>query len=454
LNPPEIERRKNSQKRLDSWKSIARYLDRSCRTTQRWHTEYGLPIHRMGDNKGPIFAYSDELDHWLRNRDRVQANPSGETAKPIEIAKPILMHAPVQHVEPEPSDEYRKNAFSENTLQSNSDRARSAELVAIARKKWETLSQRNLPLISQLFRDAIDLDYCNASAFAGLSHALIAGGLLGSIWPPTAYTSAKAALQRAQELDPKRSATRCASAMLKMISTRDWRGARQDFNELLMEKSNNTRSLVGRALLLIAEECLEEAFGLLQEAGQKNALSTPIAEISCWNQYLMGDFSHTLDHIEQVRNSGRTGFVLDAVESLSMVQLSQPKDCIRQVEALLRNAPKNEVLHGVLGYAYAVSDQIRVANKILDGMMSVESNHKFRDSYAVALIFIGLGRKRDAVRCLERSYREGSLWSLGFPSDPFLESLRADPDYIQMMNRISYPGQDNSGQALLQRLSV
>jgi tetratricopeptide (TPR) repeat protein len=446
-----IERRKNSQKRLDSWKSIARYLDRSSRTIQRWHTDYGLPIHRIGGNKGPIFAYSDELDLWLRDRGRVLMNPSSETAGLIEIAKPILLHTPIQHMKPDPRDEAPDAVSVVNTLHSSSDRARSAELVAIAHKKWETLSQKNLPLISQLFREAIDLDYCNAMAFAGLSQALIAGGMLGSIWPPTAYTSAKAALLRALELDPNLPDARCASALLKLTSTRDWKGAYQDFNEL---RCTNTSGLIGQALLLIAEENLHEAFGLLQEAGQKDALSTLVAEISCWNQYLMGDFSHTLDHIEQIRYSGRTGIVLDVVESLSIVQLYKPKDCILQVETLLSNSPKNELLRGVLGYAYAISDQIRIANRMIDEMMNFDPSHKFRESYATALIFIGLNRKRDAVKCLEQSYREGSLWSLGFRSDPILKSLRTDSDYIQMMNKIGYPGYDNPGQALLRRLSV
>ena len=54
--------------RLDSWKSIANYLRRSPRTVQRWYAEFGLPVRHIGGLSSSVFAFSDELDQWLRNQ--------------------------------------------------------------------------------------------------------------------------------------------------------------------------------------------------------------------------------------------------------------------------------------------------------------------------------------------------------------------------------------------------
>ena len=54
--------------RLDTWKSIAQYLGRSCRTIQRWHSRYGLPIRHLGGESSSVFAYAHELDEWLKER--------------------------------------------------------------------------------------------------------------------------------------------------------------------------------------------------------------------------------------------------------------------------------------------------------------------------------------------------------------------------------------------------
>ena len=58
--------------RLDSWKEIASYLDRSVRSVQRWEKEDGLPVHRRGlpgerTNK-QVFAFRSEIDEWWKTQ--------------------------------------------------------------------------------------------------------------------------------------------------------------------------------------------------------------------------------------------------------------------------------------------------------------------------------------------------------------------------------------------------
>ena len=55
--------------RLESWKEIATYLNRSVRTLHRWEKEEGLPVHRqLHKELGSVFAYKSELDAWSRAR--------------------------------------------------------------------------------------------------------------------------------------------------------------------------------------------------------------------------------------------------------------------------------------------------------------------------------------------------------------------------------------------------
>jgi TolB-like protein/Tfp pilus assembly protein PilF len=55
--------------RLDSWKEIASYLNRSEKTVRRWEEKEGLPVHRLLHEKGSsIYAYADELEIWFKSR--------------------------------------------------------------------------------------------------------------------------------------------------------------------------------------------------------------------------------------------------------------------------------------------------------------------------------------------------------------------------------------------------
>jgi hypothetical protein len=51
---------------LNSWKEIARYLNRDIRTAQRWEAEFALPVRRpRGKRRTAVIARRSEIDDWL-----------------------------------------------------------------------------------------------------------------------------------------------------------------------------------------------------------------------------------------------------------------------------------------------------------------------------------------------------------------------------------------------------
>ncbi len=440
----------STQVRIDTWKSIARYLGRSSRTVQRWHREYGLPVHRLGVDTGSIFAYGGELDSWLRNRDR----PSSSTL----VEMPRQARAAGLHAQFEPDPYARIPAVSPLVA---SRKAQSAALIAFALKLWETLSSENLTLIAKCFREAGDLDPNNAEAYAGLSHALIAQGLLGNLRVPGAYISAKAALGRAMEIDAELPEVKCATASLMMLLEHDWQGARRHYDDCLSRCPVNSRAMVGRALLYIAEGSPRKAAELLGEAMQHCAFNNLATALHCWSLYLAEDFGDGLTLVEEARASGQSGLALDAVEALLCVHCEKTDAGISRIGNLIADSPRHELLRGALGYLLALNGRSEEALEILKALTQPVAGEKLASPYAIALVLTGLNEPHDAVQWLELSYRNGSLWSLGIPCDPMLKSLRDTPGYRSFLARASYPaparhGQMNEGPSVIsaQRLRV
>lgn len=55
--------------RLDSWKDIAQYLNRSVRTVQRWEMLEAMPVHRHCHGTGDsVYAHKQEVDSWRSSR--------------------------------------------------------------------------------------------------------------------------------------------------------------------------------------------------------------------------------------------------------------------------------------------------------------------------------------------------------------------------------------------------
>lgn len=77
-----------SDKRLDSWKEIATYLDRHVTTVRRWERYEGLPVHRHVHAKlGSIYAYVHELDSWFASRRRDPMPTEAEPRPAVETDK-------------------------------------------------------------------------------------------------------------------------------------------------------------------------------------------------------------------------------------------------------------------------------------------------------------------------------------------------------------------------------
>lgn len=385
--------------RLESWKSIAEYLHRSPRTVQRWHADHGLPVHHFGKGKGPVFAYSGELDTWL----------SGfAEGTSVELAD------------------------SDDALDAR--QARSSELAAIAGEMWELRTEENLNTIAGLYRKAIDQYPGNAAAFIGLANSIILATLAGIMPSSAAYPRASKAVQRALQLDSDSIDARCAAAWLQMVHERKWNHARDGFDAVLNQQPRCSLALSGRALLHIAEGNVADASHCLHEAWKQNTLASTVYAMLCWMQYLAGDYEQALATVAHAGASGDSGALIRVVEALALIQDGSVAMHIQRLERMAIEFPRNLVLQGALGYAYAVTDRTGKAWEIFYNLKRRQGDN----AYPLALILIGLDEKVQALLWLETSFSEGSLWSLGFRFDPFLRTLR-DRHHDLFQHKMHFP---------------
>jgi hypothetical protein len=87
--PLAVPRPQSPEDRLDSWKQIATYLDRSIRTVQQWERTEKLPVHRLRHSKyGSVYAFRSELDNWRVQRTAVAEVPGTPVPKPGSEIQP------------------------------------------------------------------------------------------------------------------------------------------------------------------------------------------------------------------------------------------------------------------------------------------------------------------------------------------------------------------------------
>lgn len=415
--------------RLDSWKEVAEFLGRSTRTAQRWHALYGLPVYSAAQNNSSVFAFVEELHAWMTRRGAIPETGTvdsppflgsredlKESPAAPRLAQPALIDTPV-----------RDAAIRE-----------SSRLAARGYTLWRVLSVNNMTKMTQLFRTAVDLDPNNAQAYAGLAHALVAQGLLGMLQIPDAYRAAGAAANLAIELDPVSDESRSALAWARLLLEHDWRGVRGIFGDLIQRPGLNGRAMVGYGMLLIAEGRAHEASEVLYEACLKEPLIPSRWGFHCWADYLSHEYEEASEHIVQGRQSGNSGRISRSVEALVSLQTDAPAASIEKIGELMEQDPGVALLRGALGHALAMNGDFDRASSHLHDLARDRSHTHQVPYYAICLILVALGEHEQALRALDQSYCAGSLWSLGFHSDPALQPLQKDPRFQAFLRR-AYP---------------
>jgi len=390
-----------SKLRLDSWKTIAEYLERSQRTVQRWHGMHALPVHHFGGRRGSVFAYAEEIDLWL--------------LKLAEDAPPAI-------------------ADGDERLETR--RQSSYDLTARAAELWETHSEESLHTIAGLYRKAIDQYPSNVSALSGLAKTMISAVLEGAMSSTVAYPCAMEALRRAAQVDSQDVGATCGAAWMYLLYERKWRHARTAFVKVLSKQPQSAFALAGLSLLAIGEGDLYMSSFYAWEAWRQKTLVSSLGALVCWTQYLAGDMGQALELVCQVRASGGGGVMLGTIEALALARCSPSGAQLQRVEAIAANYCQSQTLQGVLGYVYAANKQSALAWEILQRLEKAGAKQK-HCAYGLAILLGGLNRKQEAARWLEAEYGERSLWSLGFRTDPMLVALCGEPRYEAILRNLT-----------------
>ena len=90
----------------------------------------------------------------------------------------------------------------------------------------------------------------------------------------------------------------------------------------------------------------------------------------------------------------------------------------------------------LLGRAYAVAGNRPEALKIRDQLEAL-AKQRYVSSYSLALVYLGLGDKEEALRLLEKAYQDRSGEAVRYIKvDPSLDPLRGDPRFEALVAKV------------------
>jgi tetratricopeptide (TPR) repeat protein len=424
--------------RLDSWKEIAAYLNRSERTVRRWEEREELPVHRLQhDKRGSVYAYARELDAWRASRRLVDDVPddapaalrrfhTGRWAAAILALLALSVVVIGMRLRTADATIARRGTVNEEAWQAF-ERARFGDNAG--RVQIETAIR--------YYERAVQLDPRFARAWAGLATAHMALTWFGERPLTETMVEARRIAEEARRIDP--SLGRPWSVLGWVSHYVDWdHKAAETYFRRGIELTPDASMLSWYGDFLTDMRRFDEARDVYERAQAANPrwLEPPIfaANIFVFTGQPAVAIVEQRRALETEPNYGLgnhflgRAYLVSGDRAKAITYLRKSNEIIGSVPFTL----------GDLGFALGTDGQRGEAERLLREL-TARRDRGYYPAFPIAEIELGLGNTEAALDWLERAVEERHTGFYPPSLDPVWDTIRAAPRFRTLVARMNLP---------------
>ncbi len=305
------------------------------------------------------------------------------------------------------------------------------------RHYWNKRDAEGMRKAIECFWQAIDLDPTYALAYVGLAdtYAFLGSAYFDAAPPSEDMPKAKAAAMKALELDDTLAEAHCALVYVKGWYEWDWPGAEQALRRAQELNPNYATARQRYGWYLLAMGRLDEALAEMKRAQELDPLSRIININVGAFLYYQRRYDEALAQFRKVGEMDPSFRLNHVWPGWAYAAKGAFPEAIAEFQH--EQAPWEQSVWG-LGYSYARSGRRDAARDILTRLQEL-AKQRYISPSAFILIHTALGEKDQAFAWLERACEERDF-DLGLLKvDPKLDSLRTDPRFSRLLQRVGLP---------------
>jgi serine/threonine-protein kinase len=301
---------------------------------------------------------------------------------------------------------------------------------------WHNWNPESLKRAVDCFQKALDHDPQYALAYAGLGHAYGALAYYGLVAPSEGFPRARAAAERALQLDPKLADAHATLALERLFWGWDWKAAGESYERALKLDGEQPLILVMYSLYLSTRRRHDEAIAAARKARQLDPLSPFVGMGIGWAHHFAGHQDAVIREMSELLTL-HPGLV-EAGNALATAY----NDAGRHEEAIAIMA--KQPCWNVTFDADAILKAFRSGGAAAMYREELAQMYRRPDrpasaDFACAVLHAKLGEVERALDHVERMIdaHVGAVVFLGI--DPCLSTLHGHPRYDALMQRAGVP---------------
>jgi TolB-like protein/Flp pilus assembly protein TadD len=304
---------------------------------------------------------------------------------------------------------------------------------------WNQFTKEGWNRALDYHQEAIAEDPGFALPYVGLAEAYnLSGTWHGDRPPQEAYRLARAAAEKALEIDDTLAEAHTELGFAQFVYAWDWAGAEREFRSGIQLDPNSAMAPNKYAVFLHAMGRFEEAKAEMSRTLELNPLS-PIAYVDQAVNYLgLGQYGKAREQASKAAELDPDFPPAYGILGFAFWREGKPEQASEALRKAVELSNDHPDRIGDLGYVYAASGRTEEARKLLRELKREQAPGHV--SIAIAKVHAGLGENDLAFASLEEAIEEGNpsvVWlNFQFGFDP----LRSDPRFAEVLRRINYPG--------------
>jgi tetratricopeptide (TPR) repeat protein len=305
---------------------------------------------------------------------------------------------------------------------------------------WNKRTPANLKKAISHFQRALEIDPLYAPAYAGIAdcYSVLGSWEVGALAPRDAFPKAKAAAEKALEIDSSLGEAYASLAFARHNYDWDWDGADRLYQRALQLNPNYATGHHWYSHYLTGMGHINASHAEALRALELDPLDLITNIHLGWHYLYAGETDRAIAQFRIPREMDPNWMGSHFYLGWAYAERGNYDDAIDELKTavkLLDGAPWGLTM---LGYAYAKAGKRAEARQIVARLLRL-SKERYVSSYEIATIYVGLGEKGSAFQWLGRAYQERSGWLPYLNVEPRLESLRSDPRFQELVRRVGLP---------------
>ena len=295
---------------------------------------------------------------------------------------------------------------------------------------WNKRTNESLEKSIEYFNQAIEKDPSYALAYAGLADSWYSRGWYRHVEPKDAYEKARAAANKALEMDPRLAEGHAILAAIKTVYDWDWQGAEREFKLAIELNPNYATAHQRYSLFLPALGRFDEAIAEARKARDVDPLALPVNENLGDVLYLARRYDEAIEQLHKTLELDPNYGV--AHSTLSKVYEAQGRHEESLEERLKGSTPETVA---ELKKVFAASGIKGVWRNRLNVLLE-RSKTAYVSPADIALFYTRLNDRDQAFAWLEKAMAERSINFNYLVADPRFDNLRGDRRLADLLRRV------------------